>query len=233
MITSFGKHAAAAAAALAFGGIGAVAAQGVAGEAAAHAAGFSTAYTCSGPLLGTRTAVLDGWLTSPGQSAVNQNASFQLHISSLSLGAPYPLGSWSASARIGVGGVENTAFRVTGGGGFVAPGQALSGDLSGDWAPSVTGAHVLNVGGITVSANTPMGNLTAYCAVAGPRPVAETLSVFPVYQPGWSEPAVPPYNVVVPYRPGWNGRAWHRPSVVPPRHERHGGWDHHGGRHRH
>jgi len=223
MITSIGKHAVAAATVMAVGGLGAVAVQ-AAGQAGAHAAGFSTTYTCSGPMLGTRSAVLDGWLTSPGQAAVNQPVGFQLHIASLGLGAPYAIGSWSASARVRVGGAENTAFRLTGSGGFVPVGQPLSGDLSGQWAPAANGPHELSVGGITISASTPGGGLTAYCAANEPRPVAETLTVFPVYQPGWNGPAAPPYGVVVPYRPGWHHPGWHRPIIVVPPHHHHGGW---------
>jgi hypothetical protein len=218
MITSIGKHAMAAATVMAVGGLGAIAVQ-AAGQATARAAGFSTTYTCSGPMLGTRSAVLEGWLSSPGQTAVNQPVGFRLHISSLGLGAPYPLGSWSASARIRVGGAENSAFRVTGSGGYVPVGQPLSGDLSGEWVPAANGPHDLSVGGIAINANTPGGSLTAYCAATEPRPVAETLSVFPVYQTGWSEPDAPPYGAVVPYRPGWNRYhhgGWYRP----------GGWPH-------
>jgi hypothetical protein len=222
MITSIGKHAVAAATVIAVGGLGAIAVQAT-GRATARAAGFSTTYTCSGPLLGTRSAVLDGWLTSPGQTAVNQAVGFRLHISSLGLGAPYPLDSWSASARVRVGGAEDAAFHVTGSGGYVPVGQPLSGDLSGTWAPAANGTHDLSVGGIAVNANTPAGNLTAYCAADEPRPVAETLAVFPVFQPGWSEPAAPPYEVVVPYRPGWNRPGWHRPIVVVPPYRHHGG----------
>jgi hypothetical protein len=229
MITSIGKHAVAAATVMAVGGLGAIAVQ-AAGQATAQAAGFSTAYTCSGPMLGTRTAVLDGWLTSPGQTAVNQPVGFQLHISSLSLGAPYAIGSWSASARVRVGGAENSAFRLTGSGGFVPVGQPLSGDLSGEWTPTANGSDVLSVGRIEISANTSAGTLTAYCGATEPRPVAETLSVFPVYQPGWNEPAAPPYDDVVPYRPGWNRPGWNRPIVIaPPYH--HGGWGRPGGWH--
>jgi hypothetical protein len=241
MITSLGKHAAVAATAVAVGGLGAIATQ-AATQVAAQAAGFSAAYTCSGPMLGTRAAVLDGWLTSPGQTAVNRPTGFQLHISSLNLGAPFTIDSWSASARVRVSGVENSAFRVAGSGGFVAAGQPLAGDLSGEWAPTVNGTHALTVGGITVSATTPAGNVTAYCTTGEPRPVAETLTVFPSFETGWSGPVVPPYNVVVPYRPGWhhpgwNRPGWNRPIVVVPRYHHggsgrpggppHGGWSHH------
>ena len=215
MITSIGKHAVAAATVMAVGGLGAIAVQ-AAGQATARAAGFSTTYTCAGPLLGTRSAVLDGWLGSPGQTAVNQPVGFRLHISSLGLGAPYPLASWNATARVRVGGAEISAFRVAGSGGYVPIGQPLSGDLSGEWAPSANGPHDLTLGGITISANTPAGTLTAHCAANEPRPVAETLSVFPVYQTEWS-PDAPPYDVAVPYRPGWNRHGWARP----------GGWSHH------
>lgn len=211
MITSIGKHAVAAATVMAVGGLGAVAVQ-AAGRSAARAAGFSTTYTCTGPMLGRRSAVLEGWLTSPGQTAVNQPVGFRLHISSLDLGAPYAFGSWTASARVRVGGAENSAFRVTGSGGYVPIGQPLSGDLSGEWAPAANGPHDLRLGGIAISASTLAGPLTAYCAATEPRPVAETLSVFPVYQTGWSEPGAPPYGVVVPYRPGWNHHGgWGRP----------------------
>ncbi|MDN3359667.1 hypothetical protein [Actinomadura sp. DC4] len=237
MITSIGKQAVAAATV--------VAAAGLTAQAAAHtarAAGFSTAYTCSGPMLGTRTAVLDGWLTSPGQAAVNRPVDFQLHVASLGLGAPYPLHSWTASARVGVGGAENTAFRVTGSGESVPLGESLSGDLPGRWTPLANGTHELTVGAITIDADTPAGGLTAYCVPSGPHPVAATLTVFPVFQPAWDQPVAPPYGVeppysdpppynvappytpeppfVAPYPPGG-----HRPGGRPPHH--HHGRPHH------
>jgi hypothetical protein len=237
MITSLGKHAAVAATAVAVGGFGAIAAQAAA-PVAARAAGFSAAYTCTGPMLGARSAVLEGWLTSPGQTAVNRSTAFQLHIASLSLGAPFAIDSWTASARIGVGGAENSAFRVAGSGGFVAVGQPLSGDLSGEWAPTAIGTHALTVRNLTISANTPAGAVTAYCATGEPRPVAENLTVFPAFETGWTGPAVPPYQVVVPYqpgwhRPGWNRPAWHRPIVIVPPYHHHGrpGGPPHGGPH--
>jgi len=228
MITSLSKHAVAAA--VAFGGLGAIAFQ-----APAHAGGFSTSYTCNVPMLGSRTVVLEGWLTSPDQAVAGSPGTFQLHVSSLSPGAPVAVDSWSAAARVDVGGAENTWFRMAGSGGYVAPGQPLSGDLAGDWTPAVTGTHVLSVGGVTVTVNSPAtGSVTARCVANEPRPAAETLSVFPAYQPGWTAPVAPPYEVVTPpYNvivPPYH-QGWHRP-IVPPYHggwSRPGGPPHHGG----
>jgi hypothetical protein len=219
MITSFGKYAVAAAAAVSAGGLGAIAAQ-----APAQAAGFSSTYTCTVPMLGSQTAVLNGWLSSPGQTGVGRSTDYQMHISSLSLGAPIAIDSWSASAWVDVSGSESSSFQMTGSGGFVPAGQPLSGDLAGDWAPSVRGPHALSVSGITITANTPVtGNVTAQCVANEPRPVAATLMVHSGYYPGWNQPIVTPYPAgwvgpVAPYRPGW-----HRPIVLPPYH---GGWGH-------
>jgi hypothetical protein len=227
MKMSFAKYAVAATTLVAGGGLGAVAAQ-----APAYAGGFSTTYTCDVPMLGSSTLALAGWLTSPGQAAVSRPTGFQLHISSLNFSAPVPIDSWNASAWITVGGSENAAFRVAGSGGYVPPGQPLTGDLAGEWAPTTTGTHLLSVGRLRITASTAAtGMVTARCTPTEPRPVAETMTVLPSYEPGWSGPIVPPYAGWTPpvvYRPGW-----HRPPivVVPPRHigwtrpPYHGGWN--------
>jgi hypothetical protein len=201
---------------------------GMAVPAPARAAGFATTYTCSIPGMGARTVGLDGWLTSPGQTSAGRTAGFQLHISNLSISAPIPLDSWSASAWIDVSGAEVTSFQVTGSGGYVPAGQAITGDLTGEWTPSVNGTDALTPSALTVTVNTAMtGNVTAECAPNGPRPVAETLTVYPQYYTGWPRPVAPPY------RPGWHRPiappyGWHRPVViVPPGHP---GWGHHGER---
>jgi hypothetical protein len=219
MITSLGTFAVAAATIA--GGL-----TGIAAQAPAYAAGFTTTYTCSLPGLGARTVGLDGWLTSPGQTAAGRTADFQLHISSLSISSPIPIDSWSASAWIDVSGAEVTSFQVTGSGGYVPAGQPITGDLTGAWTPSANGTDALSPSGIAVSVNTAVtGNVTAQCAPNGPRPVAETLTVYPQYYTGWPRPDVPPY------RPGWHrpiappyGR--HRPIVITP--PGHSGWAHHG-----
>ncbi len=209
MITSLGKHALAAAAVFAAGGIGALAAQ-----APAQAGGVNTAFTCSGPQLGTRTTVLDGWLASPGETAVGRPTAIRLHIARLHLASPRPIVSWTASARINVSGTESTWFRVTGAGGFTHSHQPLSGDLTGELVPAVRGPHLLSVGGITVNANTAgPGGFMVHC-VPNDRPVVETLRVFPAFETGWAGPGAP--------RPGW-----HRPVLLPPYH--HGEWEHHQG----
>jgi hypothetical protein len=224
MITSFGKYAVAVAAALSAGGLATAAAQ-----TPARAAGFTSTYTCTVPMVGSQTAVLNGWLSSPEHAGVGRPTGFQLHISSLSVDTPIAIDSWSASAWVDVSGSENSSFQMTGSGGFVAAGQPLSGDLSGDWAPSVRGPHVLSISGLTITANTPVtGNVTAQCTANEPRPVAATLMAHNGgYYPGWDNPVAAPYPVgwAGPYRPGW-----HRPIVLPPYH---GGWHQPGHWHHH
>jgi hypothetical protein len=228
MITSFGKYAVAVAAAVSAAGLATVAAQ-----TPAQAAGFTSTYTCTVPMVGSRTAVLNGWLSSPEHTDVGSPAGFQLHISSLSVGAPIAIDSWTATASVDVSGAESASFPLTGAGGFVPAGQPLSGDLSGDWAPSVRGPHMLSVSGLTITANTPVtGNVTAQCVANEPRPVAATLMAHNGYYPRWDRPVVAPYPVgwagPGPYRPGWN-----RPIVLPPHRggwNRPGHWHHH---HRH
>jgi hypothetical protein len=208
MITSFGKHAVAAATVAAFGGLGVAVT-----HTPARASGFSTAYTCALPLLGSRAAILDGWLTSPGQTAVNGRAAFRLHIARLTLNAPVPIDSWSASASIGVRGAEVSSFRVAGSGGFVPARQPLSGDLIGDWAPSRRGTDLLSVGSITISADTATaGTITAQCAPNEARQAAETLTVFPPYAAGGGRPHAASYHRDWnrPHHPGW-----HRPAHHP------------------
>lgn len=212
MITSFGKHAVAAATVAAFGGLGVAVA-----HTPARASGFSTAYTCALPLLGSRAAILDGWLTSPGQTAVNGTAAFRLHIARLTLNSPVPIDSWNASASIGVRGAEISSFRVAGSGGFVPARQPLSGDLIGDWAPTQRGTDLLSVSSITISANTATaGTITAQCVPDEARQAGETLTVFSPYAAGGNRPDAAPYHR------GWNRPhhpGWHRPGG-PPRHDR-------------
>jgi len=229
MITSLARYAlATAAAAAAFGGIGAIAA------APAQANGFSATYMCIGPM-GAGTVALEGWLASPGRTVVSRPTGFRLHIRSLSLQSPMSLTSWNASARIDVSGAENSAFRLAGTGGFVPAGQPIAGDLVGSWAPLARGPHLLSVGALTIHANTPLnGPVRAHCVANEPRPTAETLAVFGGYHYGWTTPiATAPYQqpiITQPYQQpilmayhGWGHRFgdrnrhwWH--------HRWHGGW---------
>jgi hypothetical protein len=211
MIRSFGKHAVAAATVAAFGSLGVAVA-----HTPARASGFSTAYTCTLPLLGSRAAILDGWLTSPGQTAVNGTAAFRLHIARLTLNSPVPIDSWNAFASIGVRGAEISSFRVAGSGGFVPARQPLSGDLIGDWSPTQRGTDLLSVSSITISANTTAGAITAECVPNEARQAGEILTVFPPYAAGGNRPHAAPYHR------GWNRPhhpGWHRPGG-PPRHDR-------------
>ncbi|GAA2080064.1 hypothetical protein [Actinomadura alba] len=223
MITSLGKHAVVAATVAALGGLMAIAAQ-----KPAHAGSFSAAYTCTVPVLGSRIVGLDGWLTSPGQTAAGSPAGFRLHISRLNLGSPVAIGSWNASAWVDVSGAESTSFQLTGSGGFVPARQPISGDLTGDWAPAAPGTDLLSVNSITLNVNTPVtGDVTVQCVPRLPRPVAETLMVVPQYQPGvtrpvvvlphpgWSRPIGPPYHHHH-HHPGWS-----RPIVRPQHHHQH------------
>jgi hypothetical protein len=190
MITSFGKHAVAAATVVVLGGLGVAVA-----HTPARASGFSTAYTCTLPLLGSRAALLDGWLTSPGQTAVNGTAAFRLHIARLTLNSPVPIDSWNASALIGVRGAETSSFRVAGSGGFVPARQPLSGDLIGDWVPTQRGTDLLSVSSITISANTTTtGTITARCVPSEARQAGETLTVFAPYAGGGRRPHTAPYH---------------------------------------
>jgi hypothetical protein len=208
MITSLGKHAVAAATVVALGGLNVIAAT------PAQAAGFSAAYTCTVPVLGPRGVVLNGWLTSPGQTAVSTPTGFQLRISSLNLNSPVAIDSWSASAWIDVSGAESASFQLTGSGGFVQARQPISGDLIGNWAPGLQGTDLLSVSSITISANTAVtGNVTVECAPNAPRPVAETLTVVPPNYSGWVRPITPDYH------PGWSrpiGRPHHHPGWSRP-----------------
>ncbi|GAB2858274.1 hypothetical protein GCM10027176_70950 [Actinoallomurus bryophytorum] len=208
MISSFGKRAVAAATVAALGGLGVAVA-----HTPARASGFSTAYTCALPLLGPRAAILDGWLTSPGQAAVNGTAAFRLHIARLTLNSPVPIDSWNASASIGVRGAESSSFRVSGSGGVVPARQPLSGDLIGDWAPTRRGTDLLSVNSITISANTATtGTITAQCVPSEARQASEILTVFPPYATGGNRPHG------VRYHQGWNRphrAVWYRVAGRP------------------
>jgi hypothetical protein len=215
MIKSLAKYTVTAATLVTGGGLGVLAAQ-----APAHAGGISAVFSCDVPMLGSNTVVLDGWLSSPGQTAVSRPTGFRLHLSRLDVSAPAPIDSWNASAWINVGGAESGAFRVAGSGGYVPVGQPITGDLTGDWVPGVTGNDLLSVGRIKITVSSPAtGTVTARC-MPNDRPVAETLAVLPSYYPGWSGPVAPPYAgwnrpivVVPPRHPGWNP-----PIVVLPHH---------------
>jgi hypothetical protein len=214
MITSLGKLAVTATAVVAIGGLSAVAPQ-----APAQASGFSAAYTCNISNLGQTAAVLSGWLTSPG-TVFNGPSRFQLHISSLSLQAPLPIDSWSATAWINVGGAENTTFQVGGSGGPVPAQGALAGDLVGDWAPTIGGTDLLSVGGIELTANSAEAGSVPVQCVPNSSSVAEVLRVASPYHGRWIHPAVPVFRVGGWYRPGMPLR---RPAWIRPVHP--GGWN--------
>ncbi|MBC6463376.1 hypothetical protein [Actinomadura sp. HBU206391] len=226
MITSFGKQVVVAATVVAFGGLTAIATQ-----TPAQAGSFSASYTCTDPVRGARTVLLDGWLASPGQTAVSRPTGFRLNLSALRLDAPVAIGSWNASAWIAVSGAESASFRVAGSGGLVPARQPISGDLTGDWAPSVPGTDVLSVSSVTITVNTAVtGDVTVQCVPNAPLPVAETLTVAPLYQSGWVRP-----TVVLQPRPGWvrpvgppyhhhhHHPGWSRPAG-PQHHHHHPGW---------
>lgn len=217
MITSLGRTAVTVTTVLAVGGLSAVTTQ-----APAQASGFSAAYTCNIANMGQTAAVLNGWLTSPG-TTFSGPARFRLHISSLSLQAPIPVDSWSATAWINVGGAENTTFQVSGFGGPVPAQGAIAGDLVGDWAPTMAGTDLLSVGGIEITANSAQaGSVPVQCVPNG-SPVAEVLRVASPYHGQWIHPAVPVFHVGGWYRPGM---VLHRPVWVRPGRP---GWNHPGG----
>jgi hypothetical protein len=226
MIMSLGK--AAVAAVLAIGGLAA--------PAHAQASRFSAAFTCNIANLGQTSAVLNGWLASPG-TTFSGPARFRLHIHSLTLQAPVPIDSWSATAWINVGGAENTTFQVRGGGGALPIQGALTGDLVGDWAPYAAGIDLLSVGGLEISANSrEAGGIPVQCVPNG-APVAEVLHVASPYRGHWMRPSVPIFHVggwylrgmalhrpvwIRPGRPGWHNPDWNRPGM--PIHNP-GGWN--------
>jgi hypothetical protein len=226
MINSLGRRAAAVATAiLAAGG------PGIAWQATARAATFSAAFTCNIGDLGQTAAVLDGWLTPPGNT-FNGPARFWLHISSLNLQAPLPIDSWSGAAWINVSGAENTTFQVSGPGGPVPAQGALTGDLAGDWAPAVAGTHLLSVGGIEITANSAQAGSIAVQCVPNGTPAAEVLQVASPYRGGWIHPPVPIFRVGPWYRPGmvlqrpvWVRSGWNRPGWNEPNWYNRPGWN--------
>ncbi len=217
MITSLGKHAMSVTTVLAIGGLGLVA-----NQASAQASGFSAAYTCNISNLGQTPAVLNGWLSSPGTS-YREPGRFRLHISSLSLQAPVPITSWSATAWINVSGAENTTFQVSGSGAGVPTQGTIAGDLVGNWAPLVGGTDMLSVGGLEITAySAEAGNVPVQCVPNG-SPVAEVLRVSSPYHGRWARPTVPIFHIGGWYHPGM---ALHRPVWIRPGRPGHpGGWN--------
>ena len=176
MIKTIGTYSMAAAAVIALGGAGAVAAQ-----APARASAFAAAYTCSVRVLGSQSVVIRGALTaSPGRVTVGQPVQFQLHISSLSLQAPLTIDSWTVLADIDVSGAQSTGFRLAGSGGPVTPRRSITGDLYGTWTPKARGVDRFRGGDVRITAQIArVGDVTATCLPASPRPVLESLAVLP------------------------------------------------------
>lgn len=174
MIRFLGGHPLAMAAAVALGGLGAVGA-----PEPAHAAAFSADYTCSVPLLGTRTVTVEGNLVvSPNRPVARRLVRVDLYVSRMSLRSPVAVDSWTATADIDVSGAQTTAFRVRGSGGPAPAYQPVTGALSGIWRPTVGGIDRLRVGKVVVTIRTSsFGNVTVSCEPNEPRPVAETLTV--------------------------------------------------------
>jgi hypothetical protein len=176
MIKSIGKHAMATATVIALAGTGAVAVQ-----ESARASDFSAAYTCTVPVLGARSVVINGTLTTlTNRVVVGQPVRFQLHIARLSLQTPVAIDSWTAVAGIDVTGAQAASFRMAGSGGPVAPHQPISGDLFGSWVPRARGVDRFRGGAVSITARVArVGVLTATCLPNTPRPVMETLMVLP------------------------------------------------------
>jgi hypothetical protein len=164
------------AAVVALGGIGAVAIQ-----APARAAGFSAAYTCVVPMLGTKTVTVDGTLTAtPDPATAGTPTRLRLHISRLSLRSPVTINSWTATATIDVSGAQTASLRLTGTGRAVPARQQFAGDLSGDWTPSTHGTDRFRAGNVTLRADISLlGTMTVPCTPKDPRPVIATLTVTP------------------------------------------------------
>lgn len=171
MSSSLAKRAVTVAAA---GALGAMALQG-----AAHASTFSANYTCTVPVTGSQAVTINGSLTaSPNPSTVNTSTHFALHISSLSLSSPLAINSWSATANVDATGAQTTSFTVSGSGGSVPANSPITGDLAGDWTPTVAGTDQFTGGNVSITANVAiLGNITVPCTPNSPRPTAETLTV--------------------------------------------------------
>jgi hypothetical protein len=176
MIKSFGRHALATAATIALGGGAAVAPYGP-----AEASSFSATYTCSVPVLGARSVTFHGRLTaSPDPATAGRSIRFHLRITRLSLLAPVVIDSWTAVAGIDVNGAQTTSFRVAGTGGPVTPRQPLVGDLFGAWTPRTPGTDRFRGGNVAITARIArVGQLTATCTPATPRPVMASVVVQP------------------------------------------------------
>lgn len=252
MIRLTGRGAAAVTTAvLAVSGLGAAGQTSARAQTNPRAATLSADLTCNIGDLGQTAAVLDGWLTPPGNS-YDAPARFWLHISNLNLQAPFPIDSWNGTAWVDVSGTENTTFQVSGSGGAVPEQGALTGDLAGDWAPAVAGTHFLRVGGIEVTVNSAQAGTVVVQCVPNGRPRAEVLQVAAPYRGSWARPSVRGFRPGPWYRPGmilhrpvwdrpgWQRPGWHRPGWYgPPVYHRPvgpgGGWHrpgfpiHHGG----
>ncbi|WP_329241166.1 hypothetical protein OG417_41725 [Actinoallomurus sp. NBC_01490] len=145
----------------------------------AEASSFSATYTCSVPVLGSRSVTIDGRLTaSPERATPGRPVRFQLHISRLNLRTPVAIDSWTAVAEIDVTGAQSTSFRMTGTGGPVTPRQPISGDLFGSWTPRAHGTDHFRGANVALTAKVArVGRLTAGCTPTKPRPLMETVTV--------------------------------------------------------
>jgi hypothetical protein len=160
---------------LALGGTAVIAVQ-----APASASTFSATYSCSVPIVGTKTATVDATLTaSPNPATAGSAVSFALDVSSISLAPPLEVYSWSATADITGSGAESSSFDATGTGGELPSGQDISNvDLSGSWTPSTDGTDTFVVGDINIDADVfLLGDVTVSCTPSGTQPTAETLTV--------------------------------------------------------
>lgn len=169
-----GRRIAVGSAALALGVLGAVVAQ-----SPALAAGFSAAYTCTAPILGTQHATIDGSITAtPNPATVGTPVGVQLHLAQISLRAPVTINSWTMTSNLDVTGAETAQFAVTGSGGRVPANGPITGDLAGSWTPTAAGTAEIRGADVVVHANVfLLGNITINCTPDEPRPVGETVTV--------------------------------------------------------
>ncbi|MEV6347100.1 hypothetical protein [Actinoplanes sp. NPDC051851] len=139
---------------------------------------ISAPYTCSS-ILGDDAVTITGDLTvSPNPATKGSAVSFDLSVTDLGITAPLRIKTWSGTANLVVSGAESATFALSGSGGPIAAGAAITGELSGSWTPSVAGTDTITGGEVAITADVQLiGDVELTCTPDAGQPTAATLTV--------------------------------------------------------
>jgi len=137
----------------------------------------SAPYVCSS-ILGDDNVTITGELVAtPNPATAGSSVAFDLTVTDLGLTVPLRIKTWSGTAELNVSGAETGSFTLSGSGGPIPAGDAITGELTGGWTPSVAGTDTITGGAVDITADVQLvGTVSLTCTPDGAS-TAATLTV--------------------------------------------------------